>query len=219
MSSVLVFGGTKGGVGKTSLARATAVESVRKGVDVHCIDLNPKQRTLARWSEIRAANRRGLDFAVTVARNAAHAITLSQNSTADLIVIDAPGEVDAGTLKVAQHADLFVQVAGRSLDDLEPMINLFHELIQQGITIDKLVAVAYKLDRDLAAARSDHAQIKDYVQQAGFAILDSFVRELRSARTNHNLGLAITEASHVGPRIEAQTVVNDLISLLVSKTQ
>jgi len=218
MTTIIAFGGTKGGVGKTGLARATAVESARKGIDVLGIDLNPKQCTLSRWSDLRRANGIEPTVPVRVANNATEAITTAQRSGVELVIIDAPGEADAGTLKIAQVADLFVQVASRSLDDLEPLVNLAHELIGQGIAPKTLVSVAYKLDRDLSRARDDHAQICAYVSDAGFRVLDHFVRDLRGHRNNHNAGLSITEASHVGPRVEAQAVVHELIDLLVSQT-
>lgn len=218
MTSIIVFGGTKGGVGKTGLARATMVEAARKGINVIGVDLNPKQCTLARWAELREA--RGTDpaLSVFVARHASHAIEICRNSGADLAVIDAPGEANVGTLKIAQAADLFVQVAGRSLDDLEPLVNLAHELTEQGIDRRKLVAVSYKVDRNLDCARRDHEQITAYVQAAGQRVLGSFVRDLRGYRNNHNTGLAISEASHVGPRVEAQRAVSELIELLVARS-
>lgn len=180
MTSIIAFGGTKGGVGKTALSRAVAVESQRKGAEVVGIDLNPKQCTFARWAELRRNRGVEPEINVLVASNADHAIELAHESNANLAVIDAPGEADSGTLKIAHAADLFVQVASRSLDD--------------------------------------HAQVREYIESAGHNVLDFFVRDLRGYRNNHNAGLAITEASHLGPRLAAQRVVNELIDLLVSRS-
>lgn len=49
---MLVLAATKGGVGKTTLAAALAVEASRKSQRVAIVDLDPQQ-SLARWHELR----------------------------------------------------------------------------------------------------------------------------------------------------------------------
>ena len=59
---VIVFANEKGGVGKSTLAFQTAIALARRGADVLTIDLDARQRSLARALENREATIRSLDI-------------------------------------------------------------------------------------------------------------------------------------------------------------
>ena len=53
---IISFISQKGGVSRSTLARATAVEFARSGKKVHLADLDSQQQTSAKWSERRYRN-------------------------------------------------------------------------------------------------------------------------------------------------------------------
>ena len=56
MLVIVGFVSQKGGVGKSTLARALATVAAEAGIKVKIADLDPQQQTIARWEERRAAN-------------------------------------------------------------------------------------------------------------------------------------------------------------------
>ena len=55
MPAVIAFVSQKGGVGKTTLARALAAVCSHAGLDVMLADLDPRQQTLVHWQQARTA--------------------------------------------------------------------------------------------------------------------------------------------------------------------
>ncbi|CAG8707786.1 38908_t:CDS:2 [Gigaspora margarita] len=110
MSTIIAFISQKGGVGKSTLARALAHEASHKKLKVLLADCDPQQAT-----------------------------TLREAPKYDLTIIDGPARTSHATLEIAQVADLVTQPAGPSLDDLVPAVKEFHALVKAGVKKDKLV--------------------------------------------------------------------------------
>src|SRR5207237_7577452 len=100
----IVFANEKGGTGKSTTAVHTAIALAASGHRVAALDLDGRQRTMARYLENRDATMRRLEkelpraaFEVlddhSDAGLAAAIARLSQN--ADVIVVDTPGRDDA----------------------------------------------------------------------------------------------------------------------------
>ena len=53
MTVVVAFVSRKGGVGKSTLARALATVGARRGLNTALADLDPVQRTATRWQRLR----------------------------------------------------------------------------------------------------------------------------------------------------------------------
>ena len=58
MAAVIAFISQKGGVGKSTLARALAAVCAQAGLDVVLADLDPRQQTLVQWQKARSGSRR-----------------------------------------------------------------------------------------------------------------------------------------------------------------
>ena len=57
MPAVIAFVSQKGGVGKSTLARALAAVCSHAGLDVILADLDPRQQTLVHWQKARTEYR------------------------------------------------------------------------------------------------------------------------------------------------------------------
>jgi chromosome partitioning protein len=132
MGVVVAFVSQKGGVGKSTLARALARESAAGGLKVKVADLDIQQGTLVNWQRRRLAAGREPTVSVESFRNASSA--LSEWHSYDLLVLDGPARANSATLDIAKFAHLVIQPTGASLDDLEPAVLTFHELVKEGIT-------------------------------------------------------------------------------------
>jgi chromosome partitioning protein len=185
MGDIVSFVGQKGGTGKSTLARAFAVEAAKHEKSVLIADLDEAQRTSLDWGERRAAN--GLQPPIQVAQ-VPRLQLFTRAADVDLLVADAPGWADASTLWVAQGSQLTVLPTGGSVDDLNPTIRLMHELMDKGIA-DWRVALA--LCRIHSDAQAEFA--RGYLKQANYKALKGELREKKSFADLQNIGQAVTE--------------------------
>ncbi|CAG8670574.1 5381_t:CDS:2, partial [Cetraspora pellucida] len=109
----------KGGVGKSTLARALAVEATRAGLKTLLADCDPGQETSYKWSKRRE---REPKITVQVFSDFATAYQTSQKGKYDLLIIDGPAMISAMTKEIAKQADYIIQPVKPYLDDLEPAV-------------------------------------------------------------------------------------------------
>ena len=193
---IVGFVSQKGGVGKSTLARALGAVVALAGLKTKIADLDPYQQTVLEWERRRDKSSAETPIAVEAFDTVADAI--ASIGSDELLIIDAPAGASRATLEIAQAATLVVQPSGGSLDDLRPAVLLFHELVQAGIPKERLVAA---LCRILSQAEEDMARA--YLLKAGYEVLPGCVPERSVYRQAHDRGRAITEAR--GTAITAQT--------------
>jgi len=187
MGDIISFVGQKGGTGKSTLARAFAVEAVRRDQGVVIADLDEAQRTSWDWSQRRAAN--GLQPAIAVER-VPRLQVFTRAADIDLLVVDAPGWADASTLWLAQGSQLTVLPTGGTVDDLNPTIRLMHELMSKGVADWRLGLALCRIHTDAQAAFA-----RGYLQQANYKALKGELREKKGLADLQNVGQAVTEGS------------------------
>jgi MinD-like ATPase involved in chromosome partitioning or flagellar assembly len=114
MPLTISFVSQKGGVGKSTLARALAVALRQAGMNVVVADLDGQQGTVAEWAKLRTARRITPSIVVRSFKTADDAIIAG--GAADVLIVDAPARTSAGTLELARQSDLVVQPSGCGLD-------------------------------------------------------------------------------------------------------
>jgi chromosome partitioning protein len=200
MGDIISFVGQKGGTGKSTLARAFAVEAAKRESRVLIADLDEAQRTSLDWGERRAAN--GLQPPIQV-EQVPRLQLFTRAADVDLLVADAPGWADASTLWVAQGSQLTVLPTGGTVDDLNPTIRLMHELMRKGIG-DWRVALA--LCRIHSDAQAEFA--RGYLKQANYRALKGELREKKSFADLQNIGQAVTEGPAAVSREAIELIQN-----------
>ena len=143
MSIVVAFVSKKGGVGKSTLARALATVAVRRGLLTTLADLDSEQRTTTRWQRLRERNAILPSLTVKAFDNADGAIASEQD--VDVLILDAPGHAPRETLEAASVAHLIVQPSGAGFDDLQPAVDLFYQLAAAGISKSRLLIVLSRI--------------------------------------------------------------------------
>ncbi|NVE95501.1 division plane positioning ATPase MipZ [Altererythrobacter lutimaris] len=123
----IVFANEKGGTGKSTTAVHVAVALAYKGARVAGIDLDPRQRTFARYLENRAetAAKRGIElptaqfdvFEGDVAGLEAKVAEIGQDC--DFVVFDTPGRDDELARHAATEADTLVTPMNDSFVDFD----------------------------------------------------------------------------------------------------
>jgi chromosome partitioning protein len=205
--TVVAFCSQKGGVSKSTLARALAVEAARSDLTVKVADLDVGQGSTVDWQRDRAAA--GIEPDVPVQLHRTPQDALKHANGADLLVIDGPARADKETLVIARVADLVVLPTGASLDDLRPAVRTANSLKAAGIPVAKIIFVLCRIgtDAEAEAARS-------YLTEAGYQIAPSYVPERPAYRAVQNEGRAITEVRYPQLRTTAETLIQALVDTI-----
>src|SRR5271167_4084261 len=130
MATIIAFVSQKGGVGKSTLSRALAREAASSGLTAKVADLDTQQGTSVNWHRRRL--NAGIEPTVSVEAYRTADQALAQAERYDLLIIDGPARASEATLRIARKADLVVQSTNPALDDLEPAVLVFHEMVKEG---------------------------------------------------------------------------------------
>ncbi len=153
---ILVFANEKGGVGKSTLAFHTAVSLARSGEKVLAIDLDRRQRSLARAFENRTATARslGIDLPTPISLVLEHqsAGMLVQEivrvgSDCTTIVIDVPGHDSPIARRAIAMADKLVTPVNANFVDLDAIAR-FSPATRQYKTMGKFAETVTGLRRE-----------------------------------------------------------------------
>jgi chromosome partitioning protein len=207
MGAIIGFVSQKGGVGKSTLARGIGREAAAGGLSVKIADLDVQQGTSVNWYRRRLEAGIEPIFSVESFKTAAQALKLAPQF--DYLIIDGPARASAATLEIARAASLIVQPTGSSVDDLEPAVLTFHELVRDGISRDILVFALSRVGTD-----AEEIEARAYIKQAGYAVLDGSVQERPAYRQASNVGLSITETRY--PQLNKRADI--LIQAMVDRT-
>jgi chromosome partitioning protein len=204
MPVVVSFVGQKGGVGKSTLARAFAAVASRGKLRVRLADLDTQQLTSVRWARSRVA--RGSAYPIDA--EGFHLIddALAGSPDFDIVIVDTPGHASPATLDVARSSHLVVLPTGASSDDLYPTVLLLYELEQMGIPKDRLAVALCRL----LELREEHSARK-YVEAAGYEALRGSIPERAGYRRAHNRGQSLTETNEESLNRRARTLMESLL--------
>lgn len=203
MTTIFAFISQKGGVGKSTGARALACEAARAGLKTKIADLDTQQGTTVEWHRKRL--HAAIKPVVEVQAFATAADAIAHAPGYDVFIIDAPARASRGTLEIAKVADLVIQPTGVADDDLRPAVKEFHALLQAGIAKRKLVFVLNHVGTD-----AEEADARAYLAEAGYMTLGCLM-ERPGYRRAMNLGRSITETSFPKLNEQADMFVQALV--------
>lgn len=168
---IVSFLSQKGGVGKSTLARSTAVEFVKNGWDVHVADMDTTQQSTVNWADRRDAV--GIEPTVDAAMYRNPQSALRSVSRCDLLVIDGTPYATQDTVELAKSSDMIVIPTGITHDDLEPSLRLAQELsMQSKIPKNKILLIVMKVpESGDKEAMSTKSSIKDW----GFNVVETWM--------------------------------------------
>lgn len=212
MPAIIALVSQKGGVSKSTLSRALAVEAARGGLSVRIGDLDASQRSTADWHADREAA--GVEPAIStqVYRNAAAAIADADRvPDLDLLVLDGPARADVETLAIARTANLVVLPTGAGLDDLRPAVRVANGLVAKGVPQARLLFALSRIGSDAEAEAA-----RRYLEDGGYLVAAGYIPERTAFRSAQNGGLAITEVRYESLRTAAERVIQAVIDAVMA---
>ena len=196
--TIIAFISQKGGVGKSTLSQALAVEAKKQKVNVLLADCDVQQATSYEWSKIKGK------ITCQVFNSVKEVWPLVKQY--ELIIIDGPVRISAGTLEIAKKADLIIQPTGVSRADLIPAVKEFNALIKVKIDKKKLLFV---LNHIGSPAEGEIAQ--EYLKETGYSYLPIALPEKISFRSIQNEGKAITQISYKTLRRKVKKLIESIL--------
>ena len=209
---VVAFLSQKGGVGKSTLARALAALATQSGVKVFVADLDAQQKTIVHWHQRRTS--RGVAPAIAVESFTNIDVALTASEGCQLLVVDASGRASAATLEIAKNAHVVVQPTGAGLDDLHPGVLLFHELVGEGIPRERLI---FALCR--TSSKQEENAAREYLEKAQYEVLAGSIPEQVTYRYAQNVGRAVTETDDAALNARADEMLTGLLGKLRSEIE
>jgi chromosome partitioning protein len=200
---IIAFISQKGGVGKSTLARALATEATKKKLKVLLADCDAQQTTSVEWVKWRKENKLAPLINSQVFSLVKDIWPLTKNY--DLVIIDAPARTSQATKEIAQKADLVIQPVGASRDDLLPALREFNALKASGINKEKLLFVLNHL-----STSAEVLATQEYLAESTYSFIPIYLYERASYRQAQNEGKAITEVNYPSLKNQAQKLVNFL---------
>jgi chromosome partitioning protein len=204
MPVVVAFVSQKGGVGKSTLARALATFAVAQGLRTKLADLDVQQKTVTVWQNNRAGHRLTPTIDVEAFDAAKAAVAGAENC--DLLVMDTAGKVVEDTTEVAQYANLLVQPTSPSSDDLHISVLLFLAMERISIPRERL---AFALCRTLS--RQEEKGARAYLENFGYRVLEGAISEDLAYRDAMKVGRSIGESGRKKLDRRAHDVMADIL--------
>jgi len=200
MTVVVAFVSRKGGVGKSTLARALCAVAARRGLNTSLADLDEGQRTVSRWQHQREQHRVFPPLNVAAYGNVDSAI--ASESDVDLLIVDGPGRDPELTMEIASVAHFVVQPTGA----------WFYGLRASGIPKSRLYAA---LSRLLDPGEEEAARA--YLEVSDFNLLPGAICEQARYREAHNRGLAFIECPGENLSAPGGVLLGALLARIVEK--
>lgn len=187
MAVVVAFVSQKGGTGKSTLARALAAIIAHAGLAVRLVDLDPLQNTVLEWEKLRH-DRKLAPIRVEAFDDAQDAIR--SGTEGELVILDTPAHASRTLLLALREADLVIQPASGSIDDLRPAVLLFNELVALNVPKQRLAVALCRVSSD-----QEQKIARAYLDAAGYDVLPGAIPERFGYKEAHNRGEAASEAA------------------------
>jgi chromosome partitioning protein len=196
----------KGGVGKSTLARAIATSFAGAKWRVKIADLDLGQKTVSNWQALRLEG--GYAPQISVEAFGAVADVLKIVPQFELVVIDGRPAASKQTEEVAKASDMLVLPTGTSLDDLIPSLSLARELVSKGIQRKRIVFL-FNCVKSTAAI----ADALGYLEPSGFTVIPDGIPERQAYENALNAGHSITETPYPALNAKAEVAVDHIAKI------
>lgn len=204
---IISFLSQKGGVTKSTLARAVAVAFAENEWSVHIADMDWQQQTSCKWSARRDDKKILPSISASSHRRVESA--LKTESAYHLLIIDGRPASDQDSIVVAKNSSLIVLPTGTSLDDLEPQLNLANDLKMNGIAVSKILFVVNK-----CATESEANNAIETIKAWGFNVSINPIPFKAGYSSAQDQGLSITETRFGTLNAVSVKAIQDIVNLM-----
>tara|TARA_B110000977_G_scaffold186954_1_gene253508 strand:- start:839 stop:1471 length:633 start_codon:yes stop_codon:yes gene_type:complete len=208
MTQILGLISQKGGVGKSTLARAIACEAQKADLSVKVADFDLQQGTFTKWHQRRLQSDLSEVGSVELFKSVKAALEAAEGF--DLLIMDGEGRASEKTLDIAKVANLVIIPCGVSNDDTDPTCELAKALVDKGISRSKIVITLSRVGSEASAKRA-----REDIEARGFTVVDGYVPEKTSYSDAQYIGKSILETRHKSVNDKSQAFIDTLIEIIL----
>lgn len=207
MTKILGLISQKGGVGKSTLARAIAFEAQKAELSVKIADFDLQQGTFTKWHQRRLQSDLSEVGSVEMFKSVTAALEAAEGF--DLLLMDGEGRASAKTLEIAKVSDLIIP-CGVSNDDTEPTCELAKALVDKGISRKKIVITLSRVGSEASANRA-----REDIGSKGFTVVEGYIPEKTSYADAQYIRKSILETRHKSVNDKSQAFIDTLIDIIL----
>jgi chromosome partitioning protein len=211
MAMIVGIVSQKGGVGKSTLARLIAREFAAQDWQVKIADLDVSQATSFHWRSRRL--QRGLEPDISVEQYGRVEQALKVAEQYDLLILDGAPHATQATLQIAKASHLVILPTGLAIDDLQPGVQLAHELVTH-IPRQQLVFALCRV----GISQTEIAEARQYLSEAGYTALRGELPEKAAYRRASDEGRTATETHFTSLNRRAEVLAQSVVNILASVT-
>lgn len=211
--SVGIFNG-KGGVTKSTIARALAVAYAKAGWNVCLIDMDVLNGTVTRWVQRRMANNIEPAIAAQPCGTPSQVQKIIESEVYDLVIVDGGAYASESVPKLSEFLDMVILPTRFSTDDLETTVNTAHGIVKKGVPIKKICMVF----SGAAENEADYIEAQEYLANTPYFVVDKYIPHKPALSKAQDKGLSLIECSYVAPRKKADDVIQGIINQLEALT-
>ncbi len=208
MTTTIAIVGSKGGVTKTTIARALCVAYAGAGWNTLGADFDVGLTKLIKWVRKRIEGNIEPIFDAQVYGTPAQIKKKIAENVYDIIIMDAGAFVDRSVPELADMADIVVIPTSFSSDDLEEAATLANSLYQRGVSPEKITIVFSGVIDD----EGEYLASKEYFSQTPYKIIEGYIPKTKSLSKAQDKGLSILECVYKSPRLKADHVIQGIIN-------
>ena len=208
MTKILGLISQKGGVGKSTLARAIACEAQKAELTVKVADFDLQQGTFSKWHQRRLQSDLDQIGSVEMYKSVKDALEASEGF--DLLIMDGEGRASEKTMDIAKVSDLVIIPSGISNDDTDPTCELAKALVDKGISRKKIVVTLSRVGTEASANRA-----REDIEARGFTVVKGYIPEKTSYADAQYVGKSILETSHKSVNEKSQAFIDTLIEIIL----
>jgi chromosome partitioning protein len=209
MGKIILFGGEKGGTGKSTLAENLAAHLACEGVDVMLLDAD-KQGTSTQW--IGRRNEAGLPAVHSAQKQGdVYKTALDLSERYDVVIIDAGGRDSMELRSAMLAADIMYVPIKASQNDLETLPKV-EELVQNARIINPTLKVRCILS--MAPTNTMINEVEEaralLVDFETFEMSDCIIRERKVFRDAAPVGKGVVEMDNSTAKAEIQLLADEV---------
>lgn len=212
-TSVGIFNG-KGGVTKSTIARALAVAYAKAGWSVCLIDMDILNGTVLRWVQRRMANNIEPAISAQPCGTPSQVQAIINSGQYDIVIVDGGAYASESVPKLGAILDMVILPTRFSTDDLETTVNTAHGIVKKGVPVGKVCMVF----SGAAENDSDYEEAKEYLSNTPYFVVDKYIPNKPALSKAQDKGLSLIECSYVAPRKKADDVIQGIINQLEKLT-
>ena len=210
MKKVILFGGQKGGTGKSSTAVSLAAHLVSIGKDVLLVDANPEQGTSSLWAE----QREEADFPNVVCIEKSGNIHNSIDKLSekyDIIIIDTGGQDSRELRTSAVIADILITTVRPSQGDLSTLGNV-SALVDQARDLNPNLDARVLITQAPSTSKSQLLrEAKEALQGLdGMKVMNTIIFSRKAYVDTLAYGLGVTELADKKARFEIELLAKEI---------